>query len=198
MLTTVTSTALLLGLREPDNEPAWRQFCTRYEPMLLAVVRQAGLSDSDAHDVVQETLLAFVQAFRAGKFDRERGRLRSWLRGIAINELRAYWARARRREAQLATSPSGANPADQIPDEHTLSDIFHREWERGVLAACLDEVRQEVDAVTFAAFELYALEGRPAEEVAAQLRVTKNVVYISKTRVLARVRQLEAVMQDTW
>ena len=37
-------------------------------------------------------------------------------------------------------------------------------------------------------FEEYILKGRPGEEVAEELNVTRNAVYISKNRILARVR----------
>ena len=67
MLTTISSTILIESLRETGNEKAWRQFSARYEPMLLAFSRRAGLRTEDARDVVQETLVAFLEDFRQGQ-----------------------------------------------------------------------------------------------------------------------------------
>jgi hypothetical protein len=39
-------------------------------------------------------------------------------------------------------------------------------------------------------FEEYILKGRPADEVAEELGVTRNAVYICKTRILGRVREI--------
>ncbi len=47
-------------------------------------MRRAGFREEDVHDVVQETMLAFVTAFRDGQYDREKGTLRSWLHFCAL------------------------------------------------------------------------------------------------------------------
>jgi RNA polymerase sigma-70 factor (ECF subfamily) len=59
------------------------------------------------------------------------------------------------------------------------------------LMACLEQVRKELDPAVFEAFRLYALEDKPVEEVAVQLTMSHNAVYIAKSRVLSRLRQLE-------
>ena len=87
MSSTVTSATFLDGLRDAANEAVWRRFRQRYEPMLLAFVRVAGFREQDAHDVVQETLVAFLEGFRAGKYDRDKGRLQGWLRDRAAEHL---------------------------------------------------------------------------------------------------------------
>lgn len=198
MFTTVKSTILVQNLREPGNESAWRQFSTRYEPMLLAFARRSGLQDEDARDVVQETLMAFLEDFRAGKFDREKGRLRSWLQGIAFNRIKRARRRLGRREAQVVESSGATGFMNRIPDDHELTDIFDAEWRRAVTAECMREARRQVDAKTFEAFELYALKNRPAEEVAHQLGMSRNAVYVSKTRVLSHLRELRPTIAGIW
>jgi RNA polymerase sigma-70 factor (ECF subfamily) len=198
LFTTVSSTILVQGLHEPNNESAWRQFSTRYEPMLLAFACRAGLRDEDAQDVVQETLVAFLEDFRQGKFDRDKGRLRSWLQGIAFNRIKRARRRLARREVQVV-DPSGATGfMNRVPDDHELTDIFDAEWRRAVMAECLQEARRLVDAGTFKAFELYALKGWPAEKVAEHLGMSRNAVYISKTRVLSHLRELRPKMAEIW
>lgn len=54
-------------------------------PALLRGARAAGLSADDAHDVVQETLLVFVQ--KAQEFD-GRARVLTWLFGILFHKIR--------------------------------------------------------------------------------------------------------------
>ncbi|MFH1417652.1 MAG: sigma-70 family RNA polymerase sigma factor [Planctomycetota bacterium] len=198
MFTTISSTVLVQGLHEPNNEPAWRQFSARYETMLFAFACRAGLRDADARDVVQETLVAFLEDFRQGKFDRQKGRLRSWLQGIAFNRIKRARHRLAKREVQVAESTSATGFMNRVPDDHELTDIFDAEWRRAVAAECMQEARRESDAKTFRAFELYALKARPAEEVAEHLGMSRNAVYISKTRVLSRLRELGPKIAEVW
>jgi RNA polymerase sigma-70 factor (ECF subfamily) len=198
MLTTVTSTDLLDGLRREGDDRAWREFCVRYEPALLAFARRAGLREQDARDVVQETFMAFLESFRDGRYDPRRGRLRSWLKGIILNKIREARRRLAGREVQVLDRTDTTAFMDGIPDDRELTDVFDEEWERGVLAECLREVRQQVDAPTYQAFELYAVKSWPPEKVAEQLGISRNAVYISKSRVLSRLRELQQEMSEIW
>ncbi|MEW6253758.1 MAG: sigma factor, partial [Planctomycetota bacterium] len=88
LLSTTTNTDLLRGLKDPQNQTVWQQYVDRYRPLLLGCGRRVGLSHADAEDVAQLTLTAFCTAYQAGKYDRERGRLRDWLFGIMRNQIR--------------------------------------------------------------------------------------------------------------
>ena len=198
MSTSVTSTALLQGLRQEGNSKAWHDFCARYEPALLAFAQRAGLQEQDARDVVQETLVVFLERFRAGDYDRDRGRLRAWVQGIAFNKIREARRRLARPEVQVADETSTTPFMDRVPDEAELTDIFETEWQRGLLAECLRTVREQVDTQTFEAFELYALKDWPAERVAQHLGVARDSVYVSKCRVLSRLRELQEELGADW
>ncbi len=100
-----TSTTLLDGLQDPQNDRAWQRFYARYLPMLLSHAKRMGLSDADAQDVAAQTLTTFVTAYWAGGYKRERGRLKSWLGGIIQNKVRK--ALARRRPVSLDAPSSG-------------------------------------------------------------------------------------------
>lgn len=179
-----TRTTFLHNLAAGETDAAWRELCALYEPVLKGVARHAGLQDGDADDVVQETLLATFGALSAGDYDRGRGRLRNWIRGIAANKLREHRRRLRRAEH---ASLSSDQPADvRLPDEQ-----LDRAWDLAVLKTCLGIVREEVSGTTYQLFHAYALEGEPADVVAQRHGVTVNAVYIAKSRVLARLRGLQ-------
>ena len=100
-----TTSALLDGLLEPGNEAIWREFDGRYRPIIFAFTRKLGLDESDAADVAQEAMLRFVQEYRAGKYDRQRGRLRSWIIGIVkyrAADLQRSGAKHRERRGESA------------------------------------------------------------------------------------------------
>ncbi len=192
-----TSTILLQGLLERDNSMAWQRFCDRYEPLLMAFARRSGLREDDAHDAVQETLIAFLESFRAGRYDRSRGRLRSWIQGIMFNKIKDARRKLARQELQVADK-TGTAFLNTVPDERELPDIFDEEWERAVMRACLREVRQLVDGKTFEAFRLYALENWPPNKVAEHLGISRGAVYVHKSRVLAHLRKIREDMEESF
>lgn len=196
MLSTATSQSLLAGLADPNNQTAWRQYVDRYRPLLSSYAERLGVPRSDLEDLAQQTLLAFSLAYREGQYDVKRGRLRSWLFGIATGTIRNYW-RSRHRIARVGGTGDGDAVA-LIADDRRLDQIWEEQWRDAVVTACLREVRAEVEAHTFAAFDLFACQGLPAREVAERLGTTENAVFCAKRRVLARLRELGPAVEDAF
>ncbi len=191
---TRTTTALLEGLLDPADAESWGAFDRRFRPILLGFGVRLGLSPEDAADAAQDTLARFLAAFRAGKYDRERGRLGSWITGIArhcISDLRARRAADPRR---------GLSAIAELPDESRLSQIWEQECEQDLLRQGLDELRRQTktEAGTIEAFEMLALGGRRPAEVAAQLNISLNEVYLAKHRCLKRLREILGQLQDLY
>ncbi|MBL0922201.1 MAG: hypothetical protein IBJ10_08755 [Phycisphaerales bacterium] len=181
----VTTTTILQRLRDFDD-PAWEAFVLRFRRPVEAFARERGLTLGEAEDVAQDTLLAFANAYRQGRYSRESGRLSSWLFGIAQNKVRE----SRRRSVRGA-----AQPLPDLLDESEQA-AWEDAWRRETLAVCLERVRAEVDQRTFDAFEGYAIRNRPAAAVAHDLGVTRNAVFIAKHRVLSRVRELRREYEE--
>lgn len=195
MRSTVTSAELLRGLCDPGNQTVWRQYVDRYRPVLLEYGRRLGLTADDAEDAAQQTLVAFLEGFRAGRYDPQKGRLRQWLFGIAAHTIRQ--ARARPRAVQVADT-TGTGFFAQLPDEATMAVLWDEEWRTALLAHCLQVVRGEVAPQTYEAFDRFACRDEPAAAVAQALGITENAVYGSKRRVLDRLRELTAQLAEEW
>lgn len=192
-LTTATSTELLEGLRDADNREVWARFVERYRSVIVRTGRRAGLDDADAEDFAQQALLAFAQAYREGRYERDKGSLRAWMFGIVRIQLAAF----RRRHARVARVAETAEIAALASDDE-LAAHWEQEWRAAVLRQCLAEVAAEVEPATVEAFERFALRGEPAVSVAAALGMTVNAVYGAKHRVLQRIRELLPVMTGIW
>lgn len=184
-----TSTTLLRDLHDPQNDRAWRRFYRRYTPMLLSYAKRVGLTDADAQDVVAETLTTFVEAYRAGRYDRNRARLKSWLGGIAQKKIYKFHARRKPVSLDVPVGEDSARSLDpQAPYEP--DEAFEREWQLERLNEALDRLRTESDPDTYQAFDLYALKSWPVAKVATFLNVTRNAVYISKTRCVQKLQRI--------
>lgn len=198
ILRTITNTQLLDDLRNPGNETVWQQFVNRYMPMIVKYAVRSGLRSADAEDAAQQTMIAFCTAYQQGKYDREKGRLRFWLYGIARNQIKSVFRRRAKQEVQVAEDTAQTDFFARQPDEADLEKVWEEEWREAVLRQCLEEVHREFDAKSIEAFELFAWKGLPAQEVAERLGMTPNAVFIVKSRILKRIRELVPDMEKIW
>ncbi len=185
----MTTTQVLEDLKARGEGPAWEGFHEHFHAMAVRFARHAGLSAADAEDAAQETMMAFVKAFREGKYDRQKGRLRDWLFGVAKRV--TLNMRSRLPREQLVADGTGTSFWDMVEDDSVAEQAWQQEWQKMVLARCLEQARREMDADVFRAFELYAMQEEAVETVAEKLKMSRNAVYIAKSRILARLRELE-------
>jgi RNA polymerase sigma-70 factor (ECF subfamily) len=189
----VTTSTIIDRLRTGNDQGAWSGFVERFRRPVIAFAHGLGLSETQAEDAAQETLMAFATQLRAGAYQRERGRLSSWLFGIAYRQAMA----ARRKGAvERARVMEAADGAGGDVAEGAASMVWDREWERRVLEECLQQARSEVEPKTFAAFELAVQTGISAEAAAEQLGLTAKQVYNAKHRILKRLRELREQYED--
>ena len=185
----VTTTQLLDELRMTNDTSAWSQFCNHFQPVVVQFAKQLGLSAVDAEDAAQETMATFFKAFSSGRYDPRKGRLSSWLFGVAnrvILNLRGH----RPLERLVPDKTTGTSFWDLVQDDHSIRQTWETEWRQMVLKKCLEQVQREFDARVFRASELYAVRGISVEEVCNELEISRNAVYIAKSRILVRLRRL--------
>ena len=194
---TTTSETLLEGLKDSSDGVSWRRFNNRYRPMVVAFARKLGLSEEYADDAAQDTLLSFLQAYRAGKYEKEKGRLRAWLFAFAKN--RIHDIHRKRDKAILLIDPSDAKAAlAVIPSSDEMERIWEEEWRRAVFRSAMEEVAKRFDAVAMESFRLFMLERWRAEKVAEHLKIAPNTVYSHKRRVLKYLRKIEQQINELW
>jgi len=195
-----TRQTLLLRLAGGDDRRAWEQFVEIYAPLVFQFARRRGLQDSDAADVVQEVLISVADAFRRRKYDRSRGAFRGWLLTIARNEVSDWLtARARRHE------PIGGTTAQQAlgnlaSDGKVASDgdaaAWDHDYQERLFVWAADRVQSEVQPATWQAFWQTTIDQRSGQEVAAALEMTVAAVYLAKSRVMKRLRELVHEIDD--
>lgn len=192
---TTTTTALLEGLRDPSNETVWRDFDVRYRGVLLAFARRLGLNDSEADEVAQETLTRFLEEYSAGKYDRSRGRLRSWLIGIAKYRVAdVKRVRARRREYH------GESVLLELPNEKRLTEIWDTELEEAILCEAMSDLGRSgrFKPQTVQAFRRMVIDQVPPRKVAEEFDLTLQAVYMAKHRCLGKLKELVASLKAAY
>jgi RNA polymerase sigma factor (sigma-70 family) len=183
-----TTTTLLEGLFDSDNEAAWAMFDARYRPIVVAFARKLGMTESDAGDVAQETILQFLKEYKAGKYDRQRGRLRSWLIGIArFRVAGVYRKKASKREYR------GESAMVIIPEEDAaLETLWDTERRTIILQAAFKEMQAttKADDRNTKAFEMLVFNQIPIETVCAELDMTAQQAYLAKSRSAKRLKAI--------
>lgn len=184
---TNTTTELLDGLHQQGNRAAWSEFDRRYRPILVGFLRRMGLDENDAGDVAQDTLICFVQDYRQNKYDRQSGRLRSWLIGIARCRL-ADRRRVERRRREMR----GVSAIADLPGEAEAESIWEAEERRFIFEQAIGELRStsRFNERTLEAFERVVLRHEPIETVSTQLELTPQEIYNAKNRVVERLREI--------
>ena len=170
---TRTTTRLLEDLHDPSNDVVWEAFDARYRPIVVGFARRVGLAPPDAADVAQEVLLAFVAAYRNGAYQRGRGRLRSWLIGIAKNKVADVVQSGRRAGTPRGDSVFGAMPADE-----ELDAMWTVQRRVAILREAVDELRRtsKLAPSTIDAFERVTAGHRAASDVASELGMSVDDV----------------------
>ena len=184
-----TSASLLDRLREDPRSPAWQRMTDIYQPLIRSWLHRQDVLTQDADDLVQEVLAVVVRRLPEFEHNQRVGAFRTWLRTITVNVVRDHWRSRKKRPA--ATGGSDLNDfLNQLEDPDSgLSQLWDQEHDRHVTHRLLQMLKGDFEAKTWQAFTRLALDGVPAAEVAQELGLTTNAVFIAKSRVLARLRQ---------
>ncbi|HVX11375.1 MAG TPA: sigma-70 family RNA polymerase sigma factor [Pirellulales bacterium] len=177
-----TSVSLLQRLRQTATDHDWRRFAALYTPLLFHWVRQAGIRPPDDADVVQDVFVLLVEALPRFNYDTQRS-FRGWLRTVVVNK-----ARDRLRRKSLPRDPDQAkleSAVDQVDDPNG----WEREHQMFLAATALKIMHDEFQQATWKACWEFVVAGRPAAEIAAEMGITENGVYVAKCRVMRRLRK---------
>jgi RNA polymerase sigma-70 factor (ECF subfamily) len=185
-----TPISLLQRLRQPDAQPAWRQFVDLYTPLLYYWALRLNLQKSDAADLVQDVLLVLVQKLPEFEYDRRKS-FRSWMRTILVNK----W-RTRRRGPARVPGAAGEAVLDAAVVPPEIEAFSEAEYQQYVIRRALELMQAEFQPTTWKACWEMTVNGRPAADVAAELGISEGAAYVAKSRVLRRLKQQLAGLLD--
>jgi RNA polymerase sigma-70 factor (ECF subfamily) len=190
-----TRASLLVRLRDPHDQAAWREFVDLYAPLVYGYARRQGLQHADAADLCQESLLAVSGAINRLEYDARRGLFRNWLFTIVRRRL-SNWRRAQAGRPESSNGSRSNQVLEQLQAPDVELTTWEMEWEQRVFAWACEQVRGDVSDLTWQAFWRTAARGQPGKQVAADLGLTVAAVYLARSRVLARLKELVRSAQE--
>ena len=189
-----TRHSLLSRLRNWEDQESWREFFETYWKLIYGVAIRAGLSEAEAQDVVQETVLSVAKKMPGFRYDPAVGSFKSWLLLITRRRI-ADHLRKRSRQPAVAEPLPGEEAetslVERMPDPAgpDLESVWDEEWNKAILGAALQRIRRQVDAKQFQIFDSYVLKEWPVEVVSQTLGVSAAQVYLAKHRISALLKK---------
>ena len=189
-----TRSSLILKLRSWDDKSSWQRFFDTYWRLIYTVARRTGLSDFEAQEVVQETVIAVARAVKDFEYDRAKGSFRGWLTRWASWRIKDQFRKRSREHEAVQQRRDGDSEArtdwvERVPDpENTLDQLWQEEWDRKLREVVLRRVKDLTTPRQYQIFDCYVLKGWPVSRVVQDLGVSTASVYLARTRVSRLIR----------
>ena len=184
-----TSAGMIRRIQSGDGA-SWRQFHERCHAVISDWCRWNRVSEADAEDVLQETLLVVVSKI-AGFRHLGRGSLRAWLRAIAWRCWSDAVARASRSQAEELNGQY-----ELAVDEIAVLEAQYEQLRRmELMKQAMVIVRQRVRATTWQMFYRTALGDECGVKVAADMQLPLYVLYAARARVQRMQQQQVQVLE---
>ena len=193
-----TRQTLLLKIRDADDSRSWSEFVEIYTPLLYNFFMARGLNDADAADLGQEVMRSVARAIARFDYDPDKGSFRSWLYTIARNQLNNFFKKnARQPNSKDQTTISKI--AHQLEDPESNMDVYWElEHRRRMFEWAAAQIRDHYEAKTWDAFERLALHNEDPGVVAESLNMKLGTVYVAKSRITAKLRELIESVAGEW
>ena len=190
----VTRRTLVNRLKDCEDQESWREFFETYWRLIYGTARKTGLTESEAEEVVQETVITVARKMKEFEYDPERCSFKGWLLRITqfkiIDQLRKR-APAFVQHSSSEQTDTRTATVERVPDPKglALEGIWDEEWTKSVFQAALDRVKRKVNPNHFQMFYLSAVENMGIREIARTMRVNPAVVYMAKSRVARAIQK---------
>jgi RNA polymerase sigma factor (sigma-70 family) len=198
-----TRYSLLSRLQNWDDQESWKDFFDTYWRLIYSSALKSGLTESEAQDVVQETIISVAKDIHKFKRDRALGSFKGWLRNVTrwriADQLRKRTRHARGKNSENEEESRAVDVA-QIPEPagDELESVWEADWQANLLEAAIEKVKRSVKEEHFQLFDLYVIQQWPAGKVARMLGVNVGQVYLAKHRVSALIKKEARRLEEKW
>jgi len=192
-----TRQSLLSRLKDWSDHESWKAFFDAYWRLIYNAAIKAGLTDAEAQDAVQETLISVMKSMPDFQYDAKKGSFKGWLLSLTKWRITDQF---RKRQKGIAHQRCDSPLSDETatverlpgPNEQELEAVWDTEWERNLIEAAIERVKKKVDPKQYQLFDLYVLRKWTVSKVAQTLKVNSGQVYLTKHRInLLLKREIE-------
>jgi RNA polymerase sigma factor (sigma-70 family) len=189
-----TRTTLLERLKDWRDDPSWQEFFNKYWKLIYGFALHSGLTEVEAEDVVQDTMLAVARHIPNFKYDPNVGSFKRWLLNMTrwriTDQIRRREDYAPEPEEEPVTETQTAT-LNKLPDPASLDleALWEAEWEKNVLETAVSTVKRHMDPEKYQVFDFLVNKEWPAQKVADAFGMSINQVYVAKHRVAELIKE---------
>ena len=194
-----TRRSLIERLRDLDDQPSWREFFDTYWKLLYGAAIRAGLSDQEAEDVVQETVIGVARKMPDFHYDPAVCSFKGWLMHVTRCRIADRFRRRRPQNVPLAAPRPNTTTEESLnmpdPSANVLEEIWKDEWQKNIVDVAMEHVRRRTNPEHYQIFHLHAVKGLGVRDVAKLTGASLPKVYVTYHRIAklvkTEVRRLE-------
>lgn len=196
-----TRSSLIERLRNLGDQPSWREFFDTYWKLIYGAAIRAGLSDQEAEDAVQETVIGVARKMESFCYDPAVCSFKGWLMHVTRCRIADQFRRRRPQNVPLA-APLADTTADTALNLHdpaadVLEGIWNEEWQKNLMDVALDRVRRRANPEHYQIFHLQAVKGLGVREVAKLTGASLPKVYVTYHRIAKLVKDEVRKLETT-
>src|SRR5262252_5702361 len=184
-----------------DDQKRWQEFFDTYWKLIYSTARKSGLTDAEAQEVVQETVITVAKSIDKLKYDPAIGSFKGWLLQITRWRVADQFRKRESGNAKRPGSPDNRSTAtiERLPDSRVidLDAIWEAEWKQNLFEAAIARVKKKVEPKQFQIFDCYVRKEWPAQKVAARLGINIGQVYLARHRVSALLKKEIKALEKT-
>jgi len=187
-----TRQSLLSRLKDYEDDESWQDFFHTYWKLIYGMAMRSGLTDTEAQEVVQETIIAVSKHMPDFKYDRTKGSFKGWLLQLTRWRIQDQLRKRKRDANSIALGDDGSRQTqvmDTIPDPVAVEAVWDDEWQKNMVEGALQRVKGRVKPKQYQVFDLYVLKGWPIAKITATLGVNFGQIYLAKYRVTALIKK---------
>ena len=188
-----TRRSLVERLADWGDQLRWQEFFDTYWKLIYSAARQSGLTDVEAQEVVQETVITVAKNIEKLKYDPAIGSFKGWLLQITRWRIADQFRKREPGNANRARAADDRLTAtiERVPDPQIvdLDAVWEAEWKENLFEAALVRVKKKVEPKQFQIFDCYVRKQWPAQKVAERLGVNVGQVYLARHRVGALLKK---------
>jgi len=184
-----TRYTLLSRLQDWDDQESWRVFFDTYWRLIYSVAIRSGLTEAEAQDAVQETVICVAKDIQKFKRDRAAGSFKGWLRNLTRWRIADQLRKRGRSDLKVLVFSEEHADLQQESASGGVEELWEAEWRANLMEAATERVRRHVKEEHYQMFDLNVLKQWPAQKVAKTLGVNVGLVYLAKHRVSALIRK---------
>ena len=174
-----TRMTLIERARDPNDSKAWEEFVDYYREFIRMLLNKLGVSKDDADDLTQDILVKLWDALPKFEPKRDNTKFRTWMGTVVRNTV---WKEYNKRSARERREAQSAVP-DQVPSD--LESMIEQEWKDHVTDQVMSRLPDYFSGKAIDVFTM-TLKGKSADEIAKQLALTTETVYVLRNRVRSR------------